>query len=206
MDAKDATAGSYSPAAPTCDRDLLLHVCCGPCWCAVRGSFQPGRRVVGWFDNPNVHGLIEFRRRLKAARSVAEQTGAALRFDDRYRLKAFLETCGPEAPARCDACYRMRLASTAARAAIEGFAAFSTTLLVSRHQRHERIAEIGQEVGREHGVAFEYHDWRPLQAAGQAEAARRRLYRQSYCGCIFSEADRYEGTALHCFRSGRRLV
>jgi len=184
--------------------DLLLHVCCGPCWCAVLGDLAADRRVVGWFDNPNVHGLIEFRRRLKAARVLAEQIGAELAFQETYGLQAFLAACGTRAPQRCDACYRMRLTSTARRAVAEGFAAFSTTLLVSRRQRHDRIAEIGREVAAEAGVSFEYHDWRPLQESGLAEASRRGLYRQSYCGCIFSEADRYADTNLHRFRSGRK--
>ena len=181
---------------------LLLHVCCGPCWCAALAGIEADRRVVGWFDNPNIHGLIEFRRRLKAARVLAEQIKGSLEFDETYGIERFLTTCGTKTPDRCDACYRMRLTSTARKAAEEGFAAFSTTLLVSRRQAHERIAAVGREVAGECGVPFEYHDWRPLQEAGLIEASRRKLYRQSYCGCIFSEADRYKDTNLHRFRSG----
>ena len=81
-------SGHSEPRTADC---LLLHVCCGACWCAVLDVLDAdGRRVVGWFDNPNIHGLIEFRRRLKAVRVLAEQLDAELEFDERYRLKAFL--------------------------------------------------------------------------------------------------------------------
>ncbi|MFZ5689415.1 MAG: epoxyqueuosine reductase QueH [Bacillota bacterium] len=80
----------------------------------------------------------------------------------------------------------------AARAAKEGdFPAFSTTLLVSPWQKHELIAEIGREMAEKYGVQFLYRDFRPGFRVGRARAREMGLYSQKYCGCIFSEKERY---------------
>jgi predicted adenine nucleotide alpha hydrolase (AANH) superfamily ATPase len=98
------------------------------------------------------------------------------------------ETAAPE---RCARCYRMRLEKTAARAAEGGYDAFSTTLLISPWQQHELIAETAEEEAERYGVPFLYRDFRPRFRKGQAGAREMGLYMQKYCGCIFSEEERY---------------
>jgi len=85
----------------------------------------------------------------------------------------------------------MRLARAAKEAADKGFGKFTTTLLISPYQNHDLIAEIGRRVAGEHGVEFLYIDFRPGFREGQSKALELGLYRQPYCGCIYSEDERY---------------
>jgi predicted adenine nucleotide alpha hydrolase (AANH) superfamily ATPase len=94
-------------------------------------------------------------------------------------------------PERCARCYRMRLEKTAARAAEDGCDAFSTTLLISPWQRHDLVMETAEAAARKQGVRFLYRDFRPRFRKGQAGARERGLYMQKYCGCVFSEEERY---------------
>jgi epoxyqueuosine reductase len=181
---------------------LLVHACCGECAATI---LEPIRRVGAfalYFHNPNIHPLIEFRRRLKSVQIFAERLGLDLVADDRYDLKTWLRNVPWDRPARCLACYRERLAATAAKAAQLGCSAITTTLLASVHQDHEAVRTIGQEEAAARGLTFHYEDWRPLVPQGQEEARRLNLYRQQYCGCIFSEEERFAPTRLHLYRSG----
>ncbi|MBE3069047.1 MAG: epoxyqueuosine reductase QueH [Planctomycetes bacterium] len=182
---------------------LLVHVCCGVC---VAALLEPLRRLgapVLYFHNPNIQPLIEFRRRLKAAQTLAEREGLDLVADARYDPKAFLRAVPWDRPERCVACYRLRLSATARLAAERGIPAISTTLLASTHQDHAAVRAVGEEEAARQGVAFHYEDWRPLAARGHDEAKRLSLYRQQYCGCLFSEEERFAPTALHLYRGGR---
>jgi len=112
---------------------------------------------------------------------------------DEYGLYPFMQDVGNETEfgKRCDICYRGRLERTATRAAELGFDAFGTSLLISPYQQHDAISRIGNEVAEQHGVEFLYRDFRPLFRESQAQARALGLYMQKYCGCIFSEVDRY---------------
>jgi predicted adenine nucleotide alpha hydrolase (AANH) superfamily ATPase len=103
------------------------------------------------------------------------------------------EMFGKDTGNRCAYCYRIRLARTAALARERGFDAFSTTLLISPYQNHELLVQTAQDAAEEYGVEFLYRDFRPRFREGQAEARRLGLYMQKYCGCIFSEEERYTG-------------
>jgi len=157
---------------------------------------------TAFFFNPNLHPLLEFRRRLKAVQVLAEAERIPLIADGEYGLDPFLDALGPSrsAPARCRICYELRLDATAAYAAAHGFPRFTSTLLVSPHQDREAIRQIGHAAAARHGVTFLDTDWRERHDAGIELARRRQLYRQHYCGCIFSEADRYRDTAQHLHR------
>lgn len=181
--------------------NTLVHICCAPCLLGPLEELQQSG-FAGYFYNPNIHGLIEFRRRLKSLRVLADRRKFSLQADESYGLNDYMrqvEWSGPSA-ARCRSCYRLRLRRTAEVARQQGFAAFSTTLLVSLRQSHDALREVGEEVADEIGVPFAYYDWRHLAKSGAAAASRLNLYRQSYCGCIFSEQERYEGTRLHCYK------
>jgi predicted adenine nucleotide alpha hydrolase (AANH) superfamily ATPase len=158
--------------------------------------------VALYFHNPNIHPLIEFRRRLTAVQVLAERERLGLFADDRYGLKAFLARTAPWGrPARCLACWQMRLAETARLAAEKGMPVITTTLLSSTHQDHEAIRRIGEEAAAEKGLWFHYEDFRPMAAVAHEDARRLNLYRQQYCGCIFSEEDRFAPTRLHLHRA-----
>jgi len=183
---------------------ILLHVCCAECLLGPLDALRQ-RGFVGLFYNPNIHPLIEFRRRLKAVKVLAEQLRVEVVCDEAYGLWDFLERVDWHRQdedgrrARCRGCYRLRLQRTAELAAERNLDAFSTTLLVSRHQMHDAVRQVGEEVARETGVPFAYHDWRHLADHGHDEARRRSLYRQQYCGCVFSEHERYRDTGLHVY-------
>jgi hypothetical protein len=97
----------------------------------------------------------------------------------------------------------MRLEETARVAAERGFSAITTTLLASGHQDHEAVRRMGEQAAAGRGLAFHYEDWRPLGKRGHEDAKRRHLYRQQYCGCIFSEEERFAPTSLHLYRGGK---
>jgi predicted adenine nucleotide alpha hydrolase (AANH) superfamily ATPase len=171
---------------------LLLHICCGPCAAAtVEALRAAGHEVTGFWYNPNVHPYQEYQRRLEAARSYAEQAGLHLIVHNEYGLKEFVRAMVFREAQRCPICYEMRLRRTAAVAKSGHFEAFTSTLLVSPHQQHETIRAIGEQAAAEVGVPFHYEDFRPGFKRHHELAERYGLYRQPYCGCIYSEYERF---------------
>jgi len=186
---------------------LLLHVCCAPCLGGPLRAFRDeAYDVTAFFYNPNIHPLIEFRRRLKALRVFAESDPVPLEVCESYGLETFLREvwrCGARAgEERCRACYDLRLRRTAHEARRLGAEAFSTTLLSSHRQHHDLIRAVGEAVAEEEGVPFVYRDLRPWARVSEEVARRRHLYRQAYCGCLFSEEERFRDTARHLYRGG----
>ncbi len=106
----------------------------------------------------------------------------------------------PDAPRRCENCYRLRLGRTARRAREQGCGAFTTTLLGSPHQRHDLIRRVGEEEAEAAGMHLLYRDFRPLHDRSIQLAKRRTLYRQQYCGCCWSEYERYKDTTKELYR------
>lgn len=186
-------------ASPT----LLVHACCAQCLAAILNPLRRFGRWAAYFYNPNIQPLVEFRRRAKSLHVLAERERLALMADERYDVRGFLRTVPWDRPERCLACYRMRLQETARVAAEKGFSAMTTTLLASEHQDHEAVRRLGEEAAAGRGLLFHYEDWRPLAGRGREEAKRRNLYRQPYCGCIFSEEERFAPTSLHLYRGSK---
>ncbi|MEW6359886.1 MAG: epoxyqueuosine reductase QueH [Planctomycetota bacterium] len=181
---------------------LLMHVCCAPCFCAPLEELRSeGIEVTGHFYNPNIHPLIEFRKRLKAVKVLQHAMKVDIIYDENYGLTEFLRKVFDKPQPRCELCWRIRLEAAAQMAKERGFDAFSTTLLISRHQDHDAVGRIGHEVGDRRGVKFLYRDFRGLDERSHAIAKEMSLYRQQYCGCIFSECDRYKDTTRELFRS-----
>ena len=143
------------------------------------------------FFNPNIHPLLEYRRRLTGVRDLAAVTGLALQEDLSYDPAAWFAQVGGQGEARCRVCIGSRLRRTAEAAAAGGFSAFSTSLAISPWQDHDAIREEGLAAGAEHGVEFHYQDLRPLFGASRRMARDLGLYRQKYCGCLLSEWERY---------------
>ena len=179
---------------------VLVHTCCGICVAAILEPLRHRGRFSLFFFNPNIHPLLEMRRRLKAVQVLADREDLPLIADNRYGLREFLHDVPWDRPERCLACYRIRLNETARVAAERGFGAITTTLLGSTHQDHEAVRRIGAEEAAARGLEFIYEDWRPLAAHGHDEARRHSLYRQQYCGCVFSEEERFAPTRVYVYR------
>ena len=171
---------------------VLLHVCCANCAIyPVKILRERNYRVTGLFYNPNIHPYQEYRRRLDAVREYASRVELAMVIREEYLMEEFLAQVATAPRNRCDFCYRSRLEETARTAAEKGFEAFSTSLLYSRYQQHDQIREFGEELARHHGVSFLYRDFRQGWREGIDTSKAMGLYRQQYCGCIYSEKDRY---------------
>jgi hypothetical protein len=159
----------------------------------LRGSdLEPGQ-VLAFWENPNIHPLTEYRARLVSFRALVDAERIPFLFgDSAYGLEEFLRRLdGDFTPARCRRCFYLRLSAAASQARQAGVEAFSTTLLVSPYQQHEILREVGEQVAVETGVPFHYRDWRPAFPQTFEAARDHELYRQKYCGCLFSEADRF---------------
>ncbi|HAI20996.1 MAG TPA: hypothetical protein DCM14_03755 [Clostridiales bacterium UBA8153] len=173
---------------------VLLHACCGPCAVyPLQWLREAGCQVTGFFYNPNIHPWREYARRARTMERYAVLAGLPLDKDTGYELEQYLAAVltDPAVPGRCHTCYRLRLARAARAAREGGFTAFSTTLLASPFQHHQLVQKAGEEADRESGVAFLYRDFRVGWAEGMQGAKAAGLYRQSYCGCIFSEWERF---------------
>jgi predicted adenine nucleotide alpha hydrolase (AANH) superfamily ATPase len=172
---------------------LLLHACCAPCSifpAALLGGEK--RDFALYFFNPNIQPYQEFKRRLATLQEFAGEGGLSLLVDQSYPLEEFLRQALQEPETRCNYCYRLRMRKTAEFAANNGYGAFSSTLLGSPYQRHGAVAEYARAAAAEFGVRFEYYDFRPGFRDGAKISRERQMYRQAYCGCVFSERDRYE--------------
>jgi predicted adenine nucleotide alpha hydrolase (AANH) superfamily ATPase len=177
---------------------ILLHCCCAPCLvqCAESLAGEQIKPDLFWY-NPNIHPYMEYKNRRDTLVQYAADQNLDLTLFDEYGLRSFIYGVGPEdtgggdRPARCAWCYSTRLEKTAALAAERGYDAFCTTLLISPWQDHEGIRRAAEAAAEKHGVDFLYRDFRPRFREGQAEARALGFYMQKYCGCIFSEEERY---------------
>lgn len=172
--------------------NVLLHVCCANCAIyPVKVLRERNHDVTGFFFNHNIHPYREFRRRLDTVRDYAERVQLAVVYREDYLLEEFLAQAARAPLLRCDYCYHSRLEESALHAREHGFDAFSTTLLYSRYQQHETIRSHGEALARKYGVDFHYQDFRDGWREGIETSKSMGLYRQQYCGCIYSEMDRY---------------
>lgn len=172
---------------------LLLHACCGPCACYPTEKLRSDDKQFDIiYFNPNIHPYKEFKHRLATLMEFCEKQQVKLIVNKSYNLEECV--CGmlSEPTVRCAYCYRMRLRYVAQYAKEHGYDAFSTTLLVSIYQKHELIKKIAQEAAEEFDIPFYYEDFREGYQRGVDISLELGLYRQPYCGCVFSERDRFE--------------
>jgi hypothetical protein len=171
---------------------VLLHICCAPCAIYPLETLRSsGVAVDGYFFNHNIHPYQEYRRRLDTVRQYAALVHLELICHDEYRLEEFLAATASRPEERCRYCYVSRLDRAAQAAAELGYDVFTSTLLYSRYQQHDLIRREGEQAAARHGVSFLYEDFRRGWQQGIAASKEMGLYRQQYCGCIYSEKDRY---------------
>jgi len=175
---------------------ILAHICCGPCGMAYSAGLANENITADylWF-NPNIHPFTEYQSRKKGAQFFAETSGFdfIVPADSKYALQPFLAAVWDNLDAKCEKCYTMRLEYTAKHAAAAGYTAFTTTLLASPYQDFDTICAIGNAAANAHGIDFFVRDYRTGYRAGLGAARNAGIYMQKYCGCIFSEEERYSG-------------
>ncbi len=198
---------------------LLMHMCCSNCSLyPVKLTREEGMDYTGFWYNPNIHDLEEYSLRLDSVKKlaglwdidihyiedfspleyfnalgIADPAGAAdslLRGTGQLTVEDF--PLAPAFPERCASCYRLRLEKTASHAHKQGYSAFTTTLLISPYQDYEGIVKAGNELAEKYNVEFFERDYRPFFREAMNMSRELGLYRQKYCGCIFSRMEREE--------------
>lgn len=172
---------------------ILLHTCCAPCSVkCVEVLKEREFDITAFWYNPNIHPWTEYQNRKNALTEYCGENNINVLTKDEYGLRKFICDIYPNFESdRCKFCYEKRIEETAKRAHEGGYENFSTTLLISPYQKHELIREIGSEMAKKYGINFTYIDFRPYFREGQRLARNMGLYMQKYCGCIFSEEERY---------------
>lgn len=171
---------------------LLMHTCCAPCSVmCIETLRNEGLEPTLYWYNPNIHPLKEYKTRKNTLVDYARSVNARLIIENDYGLRKFIEGTYPNFDNRCEFCYVSRLYKTAEYAAANGYDAFTSTLFISPYQNHELIKKISEDAAKKYNVEFLYRDFRPVFKEGQEKARELELYMQKYCGCIFSEEDRY---------------
>jgi hypothetical protein len=171
---------------------ILLHICCANCAIyPLQKMEERGDEVVGYFFNPNIHPYQEYQKRLESLKQYSERVGLKVIYRDEYVLEEFLRNVSHRVEKRCQYCYSVRLEATAREAKKNLCDGFSTTLLQSTHQDHSLIKETGERLAKEVGIPFYYEDFRQGWRKGLEVSKALGLYRQQYCGCIYSEKERF---------------
>jgi predicted adenine nucleotide alpha hydrolase (AANH) superfamily ATPase len=192
---------------------ILLHICCSNCSLyPVKLLRTEKHEFTGFWFNPNIHPSEEYHLRLDSLKKLADQWKFDVAYikeytpEDYFRMfniadaeamKAFgsnglNDFTIPPFPERCKSCYQLRLEKTARHAREQGFDAFSTTLLISPYQDFDQIIATGRALADTYNVHFHAKDYRPYFRDAEALSKELGLYRQKYCGCIFSKQERYK--------------
>lgn len=182
---------------------LLLHSCCAPCSSYCMEYLRDYFDLTVFYYNPNItltaeyekrvaeeKRLIEAYNRMPGKRSIQMKEGT---YDPErfYEMAKGLERC-PEGGERCFRCYELRLRETARVAAEEGYELFTTTLTISPLKNAAKLNEIGERLAKEYGVAFLNSDFKKRGGYQRSIELSKEyaLYRQDYCGCVYSKAER----------------
>lgn len=174
----------------------MVHVCCAPDAAYVFELLKDTYEVTGFFSNSNIHPAAEYERRLEETRKVAAHLGVRL-IEDEYDPALWLKQTRkqrhePEKGRRCDVCFALRLQRTALAAAGLGFDAFATVMSLSPWKKAAALNKIGRMLGCRHGVGFLKADFKKKDGFRKSIALSRELelYRQDYCGCVYSRRER----------------
>jgi len=179
---------------------LLIHSCCAPCSSYVLERLTPVFDIAVYFYNPNIAPEAEFLRRVDEQRRLIAEMPHAGRIEliqGTYDAEAFYELARglesvPEGGERCTRCFRLRLSRAAREAAERGFDYFTTTLTISPLKDAQRLNAIGAELSAQTGVPWLYSDFKKKNGYKRSceLSAQYDLYRQDYCGCVYSKLER----------------
>ena len=178
---------------------LLLQSCCGPCSSYVLEALTPYFRVTVLYYNPNIQPRAEYDLRLENQRKIIAALPTPTEVDilecgydgEKYDAAVKGLESEPEGGARCTVCFRLRLEETAKRASELGYDWFCTTLTVSPHKDAERLNQIGRALGERYGVPFLPSDFKKREGYKRSIQLSKEyeLYRQDYCGCLYSKSE-----------------
>ena len=179
---------------------LLLHSCCAPCSSYVLEYLSRYFEITVFYYNPNIYPPEEFGKRVEEQKRLIAQLSAEhpISFlDGPYEPERFYEMARgleqlPEGGARCFKCYRLRLTETAEMARAGKYDYFTTTLSISPLKNAEKLNEIGGQLAKDYGVDYLYSDFKKRNGYKRSTELSREygLYRQDYCGCVFSMRER----------------
>lgn len=171
---------------------VLMHICCSNCSIhPLQRLLLKGIDVKGFWFNPNIHPYTEYTARLASLIKLSNLWNFDVECEDDYALDDFLASVTGRGLERCSVCYAMRLDRTAQAAKKMNFDGFTTSLLASPYQKFDAIIEQGRKAAEKHGIAFFAEDFRSGWKMSQNMSRELNLYRQKYCGCIYSEMERY---------------
>lgn len=173
-------------------KDLLLHVCCAHCAAYTVNHWRnQGYRVTTFWYNPNIHPYQEHLKRLEAMQILSQKMGFTLIVVPGYDMPDYFRAVAGNEDDRCRHCFQLRLGKTAGTAREMGMAGFSSTLVISPTQKHEALREVGGSVALAAGTEFLYADLRKRYSDSRHITKPLEIYRQQYCGCLYSERERY---------------
>jgi len=170
---------------------LLMHICCANCSLyPLKSLLAKDVEVRGLWFNPNIHPYPEYRLRLDSLQRLQRLWDLDVEYMDQYSIDEFVGRIGSSDETRCTRCYAIRLDETARTAKKMNLDGFTTSLLVSPYQRFHAIVSIGREMAKRHSIPFYQEDFRVGYRDNVGLSGELGLYRQRYCGCIFSEKER----------------
>lgn len=178
---------------------LLLHACCAPCSSYVLEYLSGCFDITIFFYNPNINSIDEYNKRAEELkRLINEMDLKNIKFIlGKYEPEKFFAIAkghenDPEGGERCFKCYRLRLEETARIASEQGFDYFTTTLSISPHKNAQVLNEIGKELSDKSGVGYLFSDFKKRNGYKRSceLSLKYNLYRQNYCGCIYSKMRR----------------
>lgn len=174
---------------------LLMHICCSNCSLyPLKDFLAKGIEVRGLWFNPNIHPYPEYQLRLDSLQKLEKLWDLDVEYMDHYGIDDFVRRVRNPDEARCVRCYAMRLEETARTARKMDLDWFTTSLLVSPYQKFEGILAVGREMGKRYSIPFYGEDFRAGYGGNIGLSRELGLYRQKYCGCIFSEREATENS------------
>ncbi len=189
----------------SCVPTLLLHSCCAPCSTYVLEYLSKYFEITVYYYNPNIYPPEEFEYRMEEqSRFITEFmtnnpdvnpihfVAGEYESDRFYEVSKGLEN-EPERGKRCTECFKLRLTESAKLAALEGFDFFTTTLSISPHKDAELLNTLGEEIAKEYGIKYLYSDFKKKGGFLRSTEISKEynMYRQDYCGCVFSYRERH---------------
>jgi len=179
-------------------RQLLVHCCCVHCSAYTLNYWRDqGFDVTAYWYNPNIHPFTEHQHRLEALKSLTAAAGIPLAVAPGYDMARYFQAVTGHETERCQYCYRIRLEAVAAYARDQGFEGFTSSLLISHKQKQDQIVDVARGIEHATGVKFLYADLRKRYSDSRRLTKPLDLYRQQYCGCLYSEYERYHDEPEH---------
>lgn len=178
-------------------KSVLIHCCCAHCAAYTLKYWQEqGYETTAFWYNPNIHPYMEHQNRLEAMKVLAANLNFHLVTTEGYDFIEYFRRVAGHETGRCSLCFDMRLAKATETAIELGIANFTSTLLISHQQKHDTLKEICESLAQRTGVNFLYADLRKRYSDSRHITKPMDLYRQQYCGCVYSEWERYTNKTI----------